>query len=888
MDDKTKQQNPEVKDASLGAIRPIRIIDEMKKSYINYSMSVIVSRALPDVRDGLKPVQRRILYAMHKLGITPTSAYRKSANTIGEVMAKYHPHSDTSIYDALVRLAQDFSVRYMLVDGQGNFGSVDGDSPAAMRYTEARLQKISLELLSDIEKNTVKYQVNYDGNHQEPHVLPTKVPTLLLNGVEGIAVGMATKIPPHNLNEVMDAIVHIIDKGNQWKGHAHYNGLRIEREKDQAIPETINPDEVYSNLELPERDSLYPKFESETTANELMEYIQGPDFPTGGIIYDREEILNAYATGKGRILMRGVASIEEYKTDRYRIIITELPYQVNKAHLVAKIADLYKEKKLEGIRDLRDESNREGIRIVIELKRDAKPKTVLNKLFKYTAMQKAFNANMLALVNDQPHVLSLKRILELFVTHRQEVVIRKNEYDLAKAKYRAHILEGLKIALDNLDEVIKTIRESKDQEIAKTNLIKRFKLSEIQSQAILDMQLRRLAALERLKIEQEYKDIQKFIKELEVLLADPIAILKEVRTELIEVKEKYGDDRRTRVVKGKVDELSEEDLVKQEDVIVTISKQGYIKRLTMGTYHSQHRGGKGKKGMTTKEGDVVEHVFKCNTHDDVLFFTNKGRVFNIKVYEIPEFSRTAKGQPIINLINVEQDELVTSILTRDAKGVMGEDVHQEGEESSEKQGKNYKYLFMATKKGLIKKTDLSEFKTIRSSGLIAIGLNKGDELAWVKPTTGNDEIMLITKKARAIRFSETDVRKMGRPARGVIGIKFKQSGDEVIVMDVIRNKEEKVLVVSEKGYGKFTKLKEYALQGRGGQGVFTFRIIDKTGDLVSARILDHPQKELLMMSEAGIAIRLPIEGLPIQHRQTTGVKLMRVGKNDMVAAIAII
>ncbi len=870
-------------------IKPIRISDEMKKSYINYSMSVIVARALPDVRDGLKPVQRRILFAMDKLGITPTSAYRKSANTVGEVMAKYHPHGDQAIYQTMVRMAQDFSSRYLMVDGQGNFGSIDGDSAAAMRYTESRMGKITADLLADIDKNTVKYELNYDGNHTEPTVLPSKLPMLLLNGVDGIAVGMATKIPPHNLGEIVDALAHMIDKGNEWEGKSKYNELRIEREKTQKVPEVANPDEIYQDVTFAEGESLYPKFQSEATADELIEFVKGPDFPTGGVIYDRESVLEAYSTGKGRIVMRGVAKIEESKADRFQIIITELPFQVNKAHLVAKIADLYKEKKLDGIKDLRDESNREGIRVVVELKKDAKPKTILNKIFKYTEMQKAFNANMLALVENEPHVLSLKRILELFISHRQEVVIRKNEYDLAKAKYRAHILEGLKIALDNLDEVIKTIRESKTQETAKDNLIKRFKLSEIQAQAILDMQLRRLAALERQKIEEEYKEIKKFIADLEILLADPIAILNEVKNELLEVKEKFGDARRTKVIKGKVGEISEEDLVKPEDVFITISHEGYIKRMPESTYAPQHRGGTGKKGMTTKEGDFVEHVLKCNTHDDILFFTNKGRVFQLKAHEIPDFGRTAKGQPIINLIDVDQNELVSSVLTRTEDGFFEEDVIQEGEEKSEKSGKKYKYLFMATTAGIVKKTELSEFSNIRSSGLIAIKLKDGDELAWVRPTTGDNEVMLVTKYGKSIRFKESDVRPMGRASMGVFGIKFKKEDDGVVVMDVVREGEVSLLLVSEKGYGKMTKLEEYAVQGRGGQGVFTFKVTSKTGKLISARILDHPNKDLLIISKKGIAIMLPLkEGIPTQHRQTTGVKLMNVKGDDEVASMAVV
>jgi len=887
MNENELEQNPE-QEAQKG-IKPINIVDEMKKSYINYSMSVIVSRALPDVRDGLKPVQRRILYAMYKLGILPGGAYRKSANTVGEVMAKFHPHGDQAIYDALVRLAQEFNTRYLLVDGQGNFGSIDGDKPAAMRYTEAKLQKAALELLEDIDKNTVKYVENYDGNHMQPNVLPAKIPTLLLNGVDGIAVGMATKIAPHNLGEILDAVIYMIKRGNSWEGKALYNDLRIKREKGQLVPETVKPEEVYEDVKFKENEALYPTFESSVTVEKLLDFVKGPDFPTGGVIYGKEDVLNTYATGRGRILSRGIANIEEYKKDRYAIIITELPYQVNKAHLVAKIANLYREKKIEGIRDLRDESNREGIRVVIELKRDAKPKTVLNKLYKYTELQKAFNSNMLALVDGEPHVLSLKRILSLFITHRLEVVIRRNEYDLSKAKYRAHILEGLKIALDNLDEVIATIRKSRDQETAKKNLITKFKLSEIQAQAILDMQLRRLAALERQKIEDEYKAILQTIKELEALLSNPSALLQVISKELKETKKNFADERRTRVVEGGVDDLNEEDLVAKEDVIVLISEQGYIKRMSPNEYQSQHRGGKGKRGISTKEGDAVRHVFQCNTHDDVLFFTNRGRVFKLKVYEIPEFGRNAKGQPIINLIFVEQDEMVTSVLTRGKDGVMGEDVLQEGEELTENRGAGYKYLFMATKNGTVKKTDINEFDSIRTTGLIAIKLANTDELAWVKPTTGKDNVLLVSEHARSIRFKESDVRPMGRQAAGVRGIKFTTDGDKVIVMDVVRNGEQGVLVVSENGYGKITPLHEYATQKRGGQGVYTFRVNAKTGKLVSARILDHPEKELLILSEGGTAIRLSLtSGIPELHRQTSGVRLMRLKGSDRVAAIAII
>lgn len=857
-------------------IRERNIIDEMKSSYINYAMSVIVARALPDVRDGMKPVQRRILYSMYKLGILPNKGYKKSARTIGDVIAKYHPHGDVAVYDAMVRMAQDFNLRYPLIDPQGNFGSIDGDSPAAMRYTEAKLQKISMSMLDELGEKTVDYAANYDGNTIEPTILPARIPALLLNGADGIAVGMATKIPPHNIGELIDAITEIIKAGNKYE-----NG-------DQKKVDYSTSVETIEDLEkLP--TNRFPHFSTEMNAEDLYDFIPGPDFPTGGVIYDKTEVLNTYSSGRGKIVMRAIANIEETKGGKYQIIVTEIPYQVNKARLVSKIADLVKDKKIKGISDLRDESSREGMRIVIDIKRDGKPKTILNKLYKYTEMQKAFNANMIALVDGEPQLLGLARVLEQFIQFRQQVVIRRSEFRLAKAKEREHILEGLMIALDNLDEVISTIRNSKDAETAKTALMNKFKLSERQAVAILDMQLRKLAALERQRIEEEYKEIKATIKDLLSILTTPERVLSIVTDELKEIKEKYNDERRTRVVKGKVDEFSEEDLVAKEDVIVTVSEQGYIKRMKQNVYTMQHRGGKGKKGMATKEGDSVAHVFSCNTHDDILFFTNRGRVFSQKVYEIPEFGRSAKGQAIINLINIDQDELITSVLTKSKEGkILDEDTLQEGIKQEEKIAKTYKYLFFATKKGTVKKTELSDFDNIKSNGLISIKLTNDDELIWVKPTTGDSEILLVTKNARSIHFHENDVRETGRATMGVRGIKMKNTEDTVISMDVIRATEDSVLTVSENGYGKLTQLNQYGIQGRGGQGIYAARINEKTGKLAASRILDHPDMELLIMAQSGQGVRIPVKELPRRNRQTAGVKLMNVSKNDKVAAIAMI
>ncbi len=852
------------------------IVAELKQSYINYAMSVIVARALPEVRDGLKPVQRRILYAMYKMAIMPGSAYKKVARISGETMGKYHPHGDASINDALVRMAQEFNLRYPLIEGQGNFGSIDGDSAAAARYIEARLAKVGAKMLEGVE-HTVNYGPNYDGNETEPLVLPTALPNLLINGSEGIAVGMATKIPPHNLNEVVNAVLRTIDNGNTWD-FENIKKLGINYEED--IKNIADIDKLSKER--------FHKFESIIEIKELLKDIKGPDFPTGATMYNQKNIAQVYETGRGGILMRAVSEIEEMKGGKFRIIISELPYQVNKAVLLARIAQLYKDKKIEGISDLRDESNREGIRIVVELKREAKPKTVENQLYKYTELQKNFSANMLALVNGEPRVLNLRDYIQYFISHRQEIVIRRNEFELGKAKEREHILEGLMIALDHLDEVIDTIRKSKDVDTAKDNLMKKFKLSDIQAQAILDMRLARLAALEREKIELEYKEILKTIKELIKLLNSPEEILTIIKTELAEIKEKYGDERRTKVFKGDVDELSEEDLIVNEKTFVMISTQGYIKRVKYDTYRVQNRGGSGKKAVATKEDDSVRHVFDCNTHDEIMFFTNRGKVYIMKVHEIPEYGATAKGLPIVNLINISNGELVTSVLTKSASGkILDEDVEQEDEEAKERQGKDYKFLFMATKKGVVKKTLLDEFNNIRSNGLIAITLIEGDELIWVKPTDGKDQVILVSKLAKSIHFHEEDVRETGRSSQGVRGIKLKTE-DEVISMDIIRKEEAMMLTIAENGFGKMTELSQFTLQKRGGSGIFAARVNSKTGTLVVARVLDHPDKELLILSIKGQAIKIPTKDLPLRNRQTAGVTLMRVKDGDKVAAVAIV
>jgi DNA gyrase subunit A len=818
----------------LGNVRAIRIEDEMRVSYLDYAMSVIVSRALPDVRDGLKPVHRRILYTMGEMGLSATSSYRKCAAIVGEVMGKYHPHGDVALYDALVRLAQDFSMRYPLVDGQGNFGSVDGDSAAAMRYTEARLTGIAAEMLADIDKETVDFVDNYDGTQKQPSVLPAKLPNLLVNGSSGIAVGMATNIPPHHLGEIVDATVALID----------------------------DPD---------------------LTSDDLCKFVMGPDFPTGGTIFRFEKqrniltgewetvdaIRQMYAHGRGRVVMRAQVAFEEIRGDRTAIIVTELPYQVNKASLLEKMADLVKDKRIDGIADLRDESDRDGMRIYIEMKRDANPHKVLNNLFKHTPMQLAFNMNMLALVDGQPQTLPLRGVLQHYVDHRREIVRRRTEFDLGKARARAHILEGLKVALDNLDAVIKTIRESSEVEDARNNLMKRFDLSELQAQAILDMRLARLAALERKKIEDEYLQVIQLIAELEDILANPARVLGIIKDELVELKKKYAGERRTRVADDASREMTDEDLIADEAVVVTISGRGYIKRQPVATYRRQHRGGKGIIGHVTREEDAVEHLLVANTHDWALFFTNRGRVFSAKVHAVPDASRQAKGIPIINLPGVQVDSgevpMATITLPDFAAG---------------------SYLVLATRRGIIKKTPLEQFERVRSSGIRAITIAEGDELAWVDVSTGGDDIIIATSQGKIARFHESDVRAMGRDAAGVIGIRLAREGDYVVGMSVVQPDAD-VLVLTETGYGKRVALEEFRTMRRGPQGV---RLISlegrKTGNVAAVQQVTDADEELLLISAGGQVVRTDTKTINRQHAQARGVITMRLNEGDKVVGIA--
>ncbi len=824
--------------AQIGKLQPTNLTEEMKKSYLNYAMSVIVARALPDVRDGLKPVHRRILYAMHEMGLTHTSKFLKSAKVVGEVMGNYHPHGDTAIYDAMVRLAQDFSVRYPLIHGQGNFGSVDGDPPAAMRYTEAKMQAITAEMLVDIDKETVDYAPTFDNTRDEPVYLPAKLPNLLLMGAEGIAVGMATKIPPHNLGELIDAIIYLISKTRVAKS---------------GKTETTNPDGT-------------PHFVSDATIDELLEFIKGPDFPTAGAIYDQTEIRNAYVNGRGKIIIRGKAEIEEIGQGKSAIIVTELPYQVNKALLIARIADLAKDKKIDGISDLRDESDRRGMRIYIELKRDSYPKKVLNNLFKLTSMQTSFPVNMVALVNGTPQILNLKLILDEYIKHRYIIIKKRSEYELRQAEARLHILEGLKIAVDNIDAVIKTIRESKDQEEAKQNLIKRFKLSEIQSVAILDMQLRRLAALERQKIEDELMMVKETIAYLEDLLARPEKIMDVIKTEILKLREKYADPRRTKVYKGKVGEFSEEDLIANEPTVITLTNTGYIKRQSLTSFHTQHRGGKGITGMNVKDEDTITHIRYAQTHDNIIFFTNKGKAYALRAYEISESSRTSKGSAIVNLLNIEQGEKVESFVVMDKNVKSGN-------------------IFLATVNGTVKKSKLKEFDNIRKSGMIAIKLGKGDELVWSNITSGTDQVLIVTKKGKAIKFSEEQVRAMGRATSGVRGIKI-DSSDRVVGMDVItKGDNAEILTIMENGLGKKTLMSQFPLQGRGGQGVKVAKVTPKTGPVVTAQVVPTGCEEIIITSTKGQIVKLEMKDVPKLSRDTQGVILMRFSNaSDGVAS----
>ncbi|MFH1522439.1 MAG: DNA gyrase subunit A [Patescibacteria group bacterium] len=809
-----------------GLVVPQPIVEEMSVSYLDYAMSVIVSRALPDVRDGLKPVHRRILYAMWSIGLRASAKFRKSATVVGEVLGKYHPHGDAAVYDSMVRMAQDFSLRYPLVRGQGNFGSMDGDRAAAMRYTEAKLAAIAEELLFDIEKNTVGFVPNFDGSHKEPSVMPAKLPNLLLNGTMGIAVGMATNIPPHNLGELTQGIIHLID----------------------------HPD---------------------AAVEDLMQFIKGPDFPTGGIIYNNKDILQAYATGKGGIVMRGVADIKERKDGQFQIIISEIPYQVNKANLVEKIADLVKAKKIEGIKDLRDESDKDGVRIAVDLKKEAYPKKILNSLFKHTQLQETFHVNMLALVDGiQPKVLTLKMILEEYIKHREEVIRRRTQFELDKAKARAHILEGLMIALNNIDAVIKIIKASKDKEIARVNLMKKFKLTEIQAVAILEMRLQNLANLERLKIEDELKEKRKLINELEQILKSRVKIKDIIKDDVKKVAEKHDNERRTQIITHGVKDFNIEDLVPNEETVVMMTRDGYIKRLPPDTFKVQARGGKGVIGLSTKEEDTVEFMFSTMTHSDILFFTTRGRVFQLKAHEIPVSSRTAKGTPIVNFLQLTGEEKVTSILPLD------------------KISKS-KFLFFATEKGLVKKVKLEAFTNVRSSGLIAIKIKEEDKLIWAKPTKGNDDIQLITANGQAIRFKETDVRDMGRNAAGVHGIRIKKD-DLVIGMGTIKTDKEKlkkyqILTIMEQGFGKRTLLSLYKVQGRGGSGIKTAKVTTKTGKIVYAYVVNFEtmkEKDLIVISEKGQVIRLPFKSVNQTGRDTQGVRIMRFKEaSDRVACV---
>lgn len=830
---------------NIGKLQPTNISEEMKKSYLNYAMSVIVSRALPDVRDGLKPVHRRILYAMHELGLIHSAKYKKSATVVGEVLGKYHPHGDVPVYDALVRLAQDFSMRYTLIDGQGNFGSVDGDPPAAMRYTEARMAAIASELLIDIEKETVDFMPNFDASKDEPVYLPAKLPNLLLMGSEGIAVGMATKIPPHNLGEVIDAIIYMIGKTKTD------NTIKPKSTDGAEAPVIATGGAQEASLAEPESNLT-----SDVTIDDLLEYIKGPDFPTAGAIYDITEIKNAYITGRGKIVIRGKAEIEEIGNGKSAITITEIPYQVNKALLIAKIADLAKEKKLDGISDLRDESDRRGLRIYVELKRDATPKKVLNNLYKQTSLQTTFPVNMVALVNGTPQTMNLKLILEEYIKHRYEVIKRRSEFELRQAKARLHILEGLKIAVDNIDAVIRTIRESKTQEDAKQNLMTRFKLSEIQATAILDMQLRRLAALERQKIEDELQMVRETIAYLEDLLAHGEKILSVIKNELVKLKEKYADPRRTKVYKGKVGEFSEEDLIPNEPTVITLTNTGYIKRQSLNSFHTQHRGGKGITGMNVKDEDGIAHIRSAQTHDNILFFTNKGKAYALRAYEIAESSRTSKGSAIVNLLNIEAGEKVESFVTYNKMVNDG-------------------YVFLTTRNGTVKKTHLNEFENIRRNGMIAIKLDPGDELVWSNLTDGKSNVLIITKGGKAIKFNEDAVRPLGRATMGVRGIKI-DNKDQVIGMDVITKSDKPDLfVIMENGLGKKTPVEQFPLQNRGGQGVKVAKVTDRTGDVVVAQVVPANCEEVIITSKKGQIVKLAISSIPKLSRDTQGVILMR-------------
>jgi DNA gyrase subunit A len=819
----------------IGKIQPREITEEMRESYLDYAMSVIVARALPDVRDGLKPVQRRILYSMQEMGLGPRAKYQKSAKVVGHAMGNYHPHSDSAIYDSLARMAQDFTLRYPLVDGQGNFGSMDGDAPAAMRYTEARLARIADELLADIDKETVAWNDNYDGSRKEPAVLPSRIPQLLLNGSVGIAVGMATNIPPHNLGELVDGLTHLIDK----------------------------PD---------------------TTTEDLVRLVRGPDFPTGGTIYNRKDILQAYATGKGPIVMRGAAEVVESTSHKgLQILITEIPFQVNKATLLENIADLVKNKRLEGIKDIRDESDKEGVRVAIDLRPDAQPQKILNQLYKTTDLQKTFHVNMLALVDGfQPQVLSLKSMLEQYLAHRKEVVERRTRYELRRAEERAHILEGLSKALEHIERVIETIKKSATKEEAHGKLVKKFALSDLQAGAILEMRLSTLAGLEQKKIHDELKEKREIIAYLTDLLKSEKKLWQVVKSELIELKNTYPGERRTKIHAGALGEFQEEDLVAQEEVIITLSREGFIKRLSPDAWQAQRRGGQGKTGAKLSEEDFIEHLIVASSHDDISFFTSSGKVFKTRAYEIPPASRTAKGRALVNFLDIGGTEVITAML---ALPVAQEKTRPAG---AERGGAGAQFLVMATLGGIIKKTPIEDFANVRRNGLIALNLHKGDALRWVKSSTGSDEVFLSSSHGQAIRFSERDVRAMGRTAAGVVGMRLRK-GDYLSGMDVIAPSREgleaRVLVLLSKGFGKRTPLKSYKRQRRGGIGIKTANVGAKTGQVVATRILEGAATDLIAISKKGQLIRTRLSEISEMGRATQGVRVMRLREGDEIASI---
>lgn len=814
----TENTNNDV--ASTTGVEHRTLEDVMEDSFLRYSMSVIIDRALPDVRDGLKPVHRRILYSMNQNGNRSTAKFVKSARIVGDVMGKYHPHGDSAIYNSMVRLAQPWSLRYPLIQGQGNFGSMDGDEAAAMRYTEARMAKPADEMMADIDKETIDFRDNFDGSEQEPVVLPAKLPNLLLNGQIGIAVGMATNIPSHNLGELVDATIELIDNE-----HA--------------------------------------------TTEDLLKHVKGPDFPTGATVYGGAPMKQAYMTGRGSVMMRAVADIEETKKGRHQIVVTEVPYGVNKATLIEKIAELVKDKKITGISDLRDESARGVVRVVIELKKDAYPKKLLNQLYKMTSLQTSFSYNMLALIDGiQPRILGLQEMLSEFVKHRQTVVRRRTEYELRKAKERAHILEGYKIALDHIDEVIRIIRASKTTDVAEAELIKTFKLSEIQAKSILAMQLRRLTGLERDAIENELNELIKLIAKLEAILADEKEVLAIIKTELLEMKEKYGDERRTKIINHELGKFSDEELIPEEDSVILLTTENYIKRTLVSEYRRQNRGGKGKRGMTTKEEDIIDQLVPASTHDYLLFFTNRGRIFRLKAYEVPAASLQAKGVAAVNLLQLQPEEKITSIIRH------------------EKDAKDDGYLFMATTQGTIKKTPLKDYANIRTNGLIAIKLDDGDELRWIKKTTGENDVIVSTSAGQAVRFNESDARPMGRAARGVRGVRLRPN-DCVVGMDIVDNDKLSLLVISQNGYGKATKVANFPSHKRGGVGIKAAVVTAKTGPIISVRTLDPEASEVLLISNKGQAIRVGLKDIPTLGRTTQGVRIMRMGENDKVSSIGL-